>query len=276
MEGTFKPPRNLIFDKNVSKNIEDFLRSLEIYLKATGLASKDDETKIAIFLNLAGDEAQNKFMTFEIEADDRKIYTKVVDAFKQYCKPMRNESFDRYKFFTRMQQEGETFDHFVTDIKMLAANCNFGTLKDSLIRDKIVSGILNLSLQEKLLQVSNLTLEKAEDTCRIAEVSKQQMKEIKQEKEVDALKFRGRMGASTSSRGRNQSGQQGNNTNIDKKFADSYDCLKCGKRHTERNCPAYGQSCNICRRPNHFAIGCRQRGNNNKKTQVSASVIEIG
>lgn len=84
---------------------------------------------------------------------------------------MKNEIFDRYTFFTRVQQEREGFDDFLTNIKTLAEVCNFGSLKDSLIKDKIVSDILDLVLQERLLQARELTLNRAEQLCRAAEVS---------------------------------------------------------------------------------------------------------
>lgn len=178
MEGTFKPPKNVVFDQNANANLSNFLRSLDIYLKATGLDAKDDETKVAILLNHAGEEAQKKFQTFKLTPENRKKYKEVVAAFVKYCKPMKNETYDRYKFFVRVQQEGEDFDSFVTDVKMLASECNFGQLEDSLVRDKIVSGIRDLSLQERLLQQVDLTVQKAENLCRSAEVSKFQVKEI--------------------------------------------------------------------------------------------------
>ena len=119
MEGTFKPPKCLVFDKNGHESSENFLRSLNIYLKATGLDEKDGETKVAILLNHAGEDAQRKFHTFKLTQADKKNLDKVVQAFKDCCKVMRNETYDRYKFFTRNQQEGESIDHYITEIKML-------------------------------------------------------------------------------------------------------------------------------------------------------------
>lgn len=40
---------------------------------------------------------------------------------------------------------------------------------------------------------------------------------------------------------------------------DKYNCLKCGKRHGKANCPAFGKTCALCNRPNHFAVGCKLR-----------------
>lgn len=264
LSGSFKPPRSLIFDKNIHKNFEIFLRSLDIYMSATGLNGKDEKTKIAIFLNLAGEEAQIKFQTFDLSEQKRQKYEEVVNAFQEYCRPLRNETFDRYKFFTRIQQEGESFDNFITDIKILASTCNFGNLEKSLLRDKIVSGILDLSIQERLLQQSRLTLEKAEEICRGSEISKRQVKELKNHKEVDLIQRKTRSD-------RPKSAQVSNkliNNNVNK---NNYDCLKYGRNHGPKNCPAFGKLCQFCSKPNHFSVGCKYKTNSRKFNQPSKS-----
>lgn len=259
MEGTFKPPKSLVFNQDVHVNLDNFLRSLDIYMRATGLEGKDGSIKVAILLNLAGEEAQKKFQTFRLTEAERSNFDSVVKAFKDYCKPMRNETYDRYKFFTRTQQEGESFSNFVTDIKLLASVCNFAALEDSLVRDRLVSGILDLSLQERLLQQSALTLEKAEDICRASEISKIQVKDLHNDKEVDFIKqsWRNKSNQKQSGQSRSQAQESGNS---------NYDCLKCGRRHPAGNCPAFGKMCSICNKLNHFAIGCK---NKNSRKQVS-------
>ena len=49
----------------------------------------------------------------------------------------------------RVQKEGEPVDNFITDLYSLAEHCNFGTLHDELIRDRIVVGIRDKALSEK-------------------------------------------------------------------------------------------------------------------------------
>jgi len=57
-----------------------------------------------------------------------------------------------FKFFTRIQQEGEKFDNFLAEIKKLSQTCDFGTMLDRMIQDKIVLGIRDKVLQERLLR----------------------------------------------------------------------------------------------------------------------------
>ena len=40
-------------------------------------------------------------------------------------------------FFTRVQKADESIDDHVTYLKIKARNCNFGDLKDEMIRDKL-------------------------------------------------------------------------------------------------------------------------------------------
>ena len=62
-------------------------------------------------------------------------------------------------------------DAFVTELKQKASLCEFGELKDSLIRDRIVCGIRNDTVRARLLRERELTLQSAIDICMAAEVS---------------------------------------------------------------------------------------------------------
>ena len=64
-------------------------------------------------------------------------------------------------------------DRFITDLYGLARHCNFGPLKEELICDRIVVGLQNRELSEKLQLDSNLTLEKATNLVRQTETVKQ-------------------------------------------------------------------------------------------------------
>ena len=58
-----------------------------------------------------------------------------------------------------------------------------------------------------------------------------------------------------------RNGQLRRTTGNDKISAGIYnkakECSKCGTKHEPRSCPAFGKSCNNCKKPNHFAKVCR-------------------
>ena len=110
--------------------------------------------------------------------------------FKEYYKPRKNVTYERQSFNTRTQKEGEPVDAFVTELKQKASLCEFGELKDSLIRDRIVCGIRNDTVRARLLRERELTLQSAIDICRAADVSESQLREMGDEKNVHAIKER--------------------------------------------------------------------------------------
>ena len=70
---------------------------------------------------------------------------------------------------------GEPVESFITDLHCLAEHCEFGTLKDQLIRDRIVVGLRNKQLSEKLQLDPDLTLEKAMVKVKQSEVVKKNL-----------------------------------------------------------------------------------------------------
>lgn len=59
---------------------------------------------------------------------------------------------ERHKFNTRNQKEGESIQSYVADLRILASTCEYGALKDDLIRDKIVCGVASNTVRKQLLK----------------------------------------------------------------------------------------------------------------------------
>ena len=66
-----------------------------------------------------------------------------------------------FKFFSYNQGEGQLIDEYVTELKARSQHCEFGDLRESLIRDKIVLGVQDKKIQERLLRETDLSLDKA-------------------------------------------------------------------------------------------------------------------
>ena len=60
----------------------------------------------------------------------------------------------------------------------LAEDCNYGELKSEMIRDRLVVGIRDINLSERLQLDPQLTLEKAKKAIRQKEAVKEQQKEL--------------------------------------------------------------------------------------------------
>ena len=55
------------------------------------------------------------------------------------------------KNVTRAQETSETIDQYVTTLKRLSNTCEFGTLRDALIKDRIILGVKSQKIRERLL-----------------------------------------------------------------------------------------------------------------------------
>ena len=88
-----------------------------------------------------GDEADGILQSFVLTEANRKKCEPVRTKFEGHFIIQRNVIFERAKFNMRVQTGGEPVDNFITDLYSLAEDCNFGTLYDELIRDRLVVGI---------------------------------------------------------------------------------------------------------------------------------------
>ena len=170
---TLKHPETLDFESaDLSHVWRKWKDEISLYLD---LATKkdDNETKVKLFLYLIGSKGREIYETMEFETLEKDRTIELLRSFDEYCDPKRNETVERHKFFMRNQEADESFDKYLTDLKILVKICDFGTLSYSLIRNKIVCGFNTSSLRERLLREPNLTLKNCVDLWRQHETVKE-------------------------------------------------------------------------------------------------------
>ena len=196
-------------------------------------------------------------MLLKFDGDDKKL-EKVIVKFEIYCMPRKNVTWERHIFNTRDQQPGETIDQYATDLRKKAKSCEFGTLTESLITDRIVCGVLSDRTRSRLLKKPDLTLESTLDICRADETTSTQMKSL-----ASSIKMPSSSLAKTPS----------SSDDIDLNFVGRRDqqktkyrtqgqtqgrCRNCGYQHsTHQRLPAFGTECYNCGRRNHLSNVCR-------------------
>ena len=122
-----------------------------------------------------GEEAEDVLTSTNISEADRGRYAQVLGKMDEFFKVRKNVIFERARFNRRTQRQGETAEELITSLYSLAADCQYGNLRDEMIRDRLVVGILDTSLSERLQMDADLALEKATQIVRQREaVQKQQ------------------------------------------------------------------------------------------------------
>ena len=209
---------------NVAQRWTRWRKQFQTYFTACEYGKKSKDVQVAVLLHSAGQEAQDIHEHFQFDEEtaeaDRKNYTKILDKFGDYCRPRKNVVYERYRFWSRDQIQDEHVDNWVKDLRTIAVDCEFGEQEDLMIRDKLVFGICDTRVKERMLRESDLTLQKALDIVRAAESTKAQMKEMSKESasnHIDQIKTSG--------------------TGTTKESVDKRTCYKCGEvGHISPNC----------------------------------------
>ena len=128
---------------------------------ASGLSTETASKQVSTFLYSLGEEAESVLASTGITPDDRKDYSKVLEKVDGFFKVRKNIIYERARFNRRNQQSGETAEQYIMALYDLAQHCDYGEMKDEMIRDRLVVGICDSSLSEKLQLDPALTLETA-------------------------------------------------------------------------------------------------------------------
>ena len=164
-----------------------------ILQKIGGAGSRDgtyllllgENIQCATFLHMIGEDALNIYDTFAFQDNEINKIQILIDKFDQHFSPEKNITYQRYLFNT-CSQNGRPFDDFLIDLRNKARTCEFENLQDSLIRDRIVCGIDDKNIRERLLRDNNLILDRAAAIVTSTETSKSQVHEL-DGKTVDAI-----------------------------------------------------------------------------------------
>ncbi|GFS42908.1 reverse transcriptase domain-containing protein, partial [Trichonephila inaurata madagascariensis] len=134
-------------------------------------------------------------------------------------------------FFEIKQEEGEKFTNYYSRLRNAVVECNYGESQDRMLRDKLIQGLLDKALQERLIRETSKkarALQEVVSECKITENSKVQASVMNEKLTVNALK--------NFKKYRKQSINNQKN---------EFNCKQCGKKH-EKKCPAFGTTCRNC------------------------------
>ncbi|KAG5887510.1 hypothetical protein JTB14_036233 [Gonioctena quinquepunctata] len=171
-----KQPASMGMCGDLGSNWRKFKNNFSLYSIATGCKEKAKEVQAAVLLHCLGEEANEVLETLDLTANDRTDPAKIIKQLDVHFLPKSNPSVETHKFNSRNQLYGESFENFLAELKKIARDCEFGTFKDRLIKDRIVSGIRDQKVKDRLLRETNLDLTKTIEICRVAEQTEQYIK----------------------------------------------------------------------------------------------------
>ena len=172
------PPKIEIRCENLSKEWKQWRQVWDAYEEVTELRNKTSRLRVATFITCISKEALEVHNGLPFQSDEEKVdINKVLELWANHCIGKTNIIYERYKFNNRSQEQAESIDTYITTLRALAKTCKVGTLKDDLIRNKIVCGVRYNGIRRKLLQESGLSLSKCVDIFQANEATTAQLKD---------------------------------------------------------------------------------------------------
>lgn len=225
---TIKPPEPFDFAK--PQEWEKWIRRFERFRLASNLNNSSDANQVNTLVYCMGDEADDVLRGLELTGVQHQQYDAVKTAFDRHFVPRKNVIYERARFNKRVQQPSEPVDSFITALYALAENCEYGALHDDLLRDRLVVGLKDSSLSERMQLDKDLTLAKAITMARQSEEIKRQQTDLKGEANisrptVDAINVR----KAKPNRFKSKEQSQFKSPKPQQTKQDSKTCTKCGK-----------------------------------------------
>ncbi|CAB3251398.1 unnamed protein product [Arctia plantaginis] len=294
MESVLQPPPPFQFDNslcnitsgNLSTEWQKWKTAFNIYYEACELSNKNKKTQVNILLHIVGEKCREVAAQFN---EQWNTVDELLKKFDDFFIPKKNLAVERHKFFKRDQRELESAEQYVFELNKMAVQCEFKDLRDDLVCSRLICGIRDIALSERLLREPDMRLEKAIEICRLAEMSRMQARNIKEnqeynsqvhainEEKISEHDINGIQRREQSTQGSRTSKQTktgrsrydhpprqdtvNHSTHTPKQTVQRYQhanrCGYCGRVHRRYECPARGQRCMKCNRINHFARMCR-------------------
>ena len=154
-------------------------------------------------------------------------------------------------------------DTLIQELYRLAEDCEYGSLKDGLIRDRTVVGVLDDSLSDRLQAKADLTLEMAVQMSRQAEARKQNKDLIRGNVISETATDPTRVDL-VEKHERDSKLDPGVRSKSERK------CMWCGgQQHKRQSCPAKDVTCNSCHKRGHFQAVCLSKKQASKRSSVN-------
>ena len=232
----------------------------EQYFHTLGLAaSKDKKRQVSTLLYCLGEDTEDVLSSTNISTEERALYSTVMAKLDDYFRVRKNVIFEQARFNQRNQLLEETTEEYITALFSLIDSCDYGNLKDEMLRDRLVVGIRDAGLSQRLQMDSELSLAKAMKLVRKNEAVKQHTSQLqdhpttRQSADLAAINKRPLSQHKKSFRSVHKDDAMTSRPTASPQARKP--CFRCGKAAHPRgtDCPASGATCKRCKRKGHFA-----------------------
>ena len=259
------------FDFTKKSQWPTWLQRFEMLRTASKLSDDLQPRQVDSLIYTMGEKAEDIFKSFNLPDEDSVDYDVVANSFTDHFVDKHNVIYERATFNRRVQGATEIVEQFFTALYSLAENCKYGELRDELICNRLVVGLRDTRLSERLQLDADLTLQRAIEKARQHEQVKNQqgMLHNHQSHAVDAVQRKStnrhqirptRDRAEQSSHSQTRKSTHQSNPATPSRPASGNKCKWCGRSpHARRDCPPKDAICRYCNVKGHYQSECLRR-----------------
>jgi hypothetical protein len=205
----------------------------------------------------------------------------MLKAMKDLAVRKQNRLVTVFQFQQMKQNPGETAGAYTARLKGMARTCNFSLpddrhdYTDEMVTNQLIQGLADPTIQEQVLarQVTDKenTLASTLKYIQAKEAGKQDARQLldNQQGVCKVTEYQRSKSRAPEEDHRSKSSppdDRGRSHTTEDR------CRNCGKRHgASRTCPAFGRTCRICGKYNHFETVCRSRRNESGGSRSNGS-----
>jgi len=214
--------------------ISTYLERVQLFFLANGI---EDEKRVPVLLSVIGGKTYALLSDLLAPAKPAsKSFDELKEVLRKHYEPKPVIIAERFQFHRRNQAANETVTEYEAELRRLATHCAFGDYLSEAIRDRIVCGLRNESIQKRLLAETELTLKKTMEIAQGMEAADRNAQRLK--------------GGEPNLR----VGEISRGTRNTK-------CYRCGSdRHIAKDCRYKETECRFCKKKGHLAKMCFSRG----------------
>ena len=208
-----------------------YVERLDFYFVANKIT--DGEQKWAILLSACGGRvyAVLRDLCQPGKPGDFSL-TVLLKILSDHFTPKPSVIVERFKFHSKVRQQGQSVATFVAELRRLTEHCGFGSALDDMLRDRLVCGINDDRIQRRLLSEPDdkLTLARAVELATSMETAAKDVAELQQSVAEGSSVHKVQPGAS------------------ERQPPAAGGCFRCGGNHSPADCQFIDAVCSAARR----------------------------